>query len=220
MSHMDKNNFSGSSGSISASLIILATIGVFYVLVVGKAFLVPLAVAVMVWYIINALSRTFTRFIPGVDEPNVWTQLLSVLSVGLFTYFAVDMVRGNIADVSEAAPSYKANFDLLAGKLVGKFGLDAVPNLNEMLSSIEIAPLIKTLAGSFTNMISNIFLVLFYVLFLLLEQNTFSKKIGYLFKSEQRKESVLSILGHAQSDIQTYLFRRLVQSLRLYSLHF
>ncbi len=209
---MDKQNFSASSSSVSASLIILATIGVFYVLVVGKAFLVPLAVAIMVWYIINALSRTYTRFIPGFDKPNVWTQLLSVISVGFFAYFAIDMVRDNIVDVSNAAPTYKKNFDLLSMKLVGKFGLESVPNLNEMLSSVEIAPLIKTLAGSFTNMISNVFLVLFYVLFLLLEQSTFSKKIGYLFKDENRKESVLSILNHTQSDIQTYIWIKTLTS--------
>jgi len=204
---MDKH-----SASISISLIVLATIGIFYVLVVGKAFLVPLAVAVMVWYIINALSRTFARFIPTINEPNIWTTLLSVVSIGFFAYFAVDMVRENINDVSAAAPSYKANFDALAMKIVNRFGLEEVPNINEMLSSIEIAPLIKTLAGSFTNMISNVFLVLFYVLFLLLEQSTFPKKIRSLFKDEQRKESVLSILSHAQNDIQTYIWIKTITS--------
>ena len=204
---MDKH-----SASISVSLIVLATIGIFYVLVVGKAFLVPLAVAVMVWYIINALSRTFARFIPMFNEPNIWTTLLSVFSFGLFAYFAVDMVRENINDVSAAAPAYKANFDALAIKIVNRFGLEEVPNINEMLSSIEIAPLIKTLAGSFTNMISNVFLVLFYVLFLLLEQSTFPKKIRFLFKDEQRKESVLSILSHTQNDIQTYIWIKTITS--------
>ena len=54
--------------AISISLVTLATIGVFYVLVVGKAFLVPLAVAVMIWYVINALSRTYAKLIPWFDS--------------------------------------------------------------------------------------------------------------------------------------------------------
>lgn len=204
---MDKH-----SKPTSFSLVILATIGIFYVLVVGKAFLVPLAVAVMVWYIINALSRTFARFIPIINEPNLWTTLLSVLSIGCCTYFAVDMVRENINAVTAAAPSYKANFDTLTMKVVNRFGLEEVPNINEMLASIEIAPLIKTIAGSFTNMISNVFLVLFYVMFLLLEQSTFPKKIRSLFQDQQRKESVLSILTHAQHDIQTYIWIKTLTS--------
>ncbi|MGH1541370.1 MAG: AI-2E family transporter [Arenicella sp.] len=198
--------------SIVAPLIILATIGVFYVLVVGKAFLVPLAVALMVWYIINALSRTYTRFIPFLNEPNFWTTLASVFSIGLFMYFAIDMVRSNIGDVTAAAPGYKANLDVLTQKLVSKFGLEHTPSVNDVLGSIEIAPIINKLAGSFTDMISNVFLVLFYVLFMLLEQGTFPKKIRSLFPESKRRDSITSILGHAQSDIQTYIWIKTLTS--------
>ena len=198
--------------AISISLVILATIAVFYVMVVGKAFLIPLAVAVMVWYVINALSRTFAKLIPWVDRKNWLTTLASLLSIALFIYFAVDMVQRNITDVSAAAPSYKANFDILANKLVKQFGLEEVPNVKQLIDSIEVAPMIRTLAGSFTNMISNIFLVLIYVLFLLLEQGTFRRKIAAIFPDSERRSSFMSILSHAQEDIQTYLWIKTVTS--------
>jgi len=200
------------SRSISASLLILATIAVFYVLVVGKAFLVPLAVAVMVWYIINALSRIYAKYLPKIEKPNVITTLLSLSTIGLLTYFAVDMIRGNISDVSAAAPAYKANFDIMVQKLVTRFELELVPNINEMLSGIEIAPMITKLAGTFTNAIGNIFLVLIYVLFLLLEQGTFKKKIVALFPNKERRQSILSILSHTQEDIQTYIWIKTLTS--------
>lgn len=200
------------SPSIAASLIVLATIGVFYVLVVGKAFLVPLAVAVLVWYIINALSRFYAFLLPRISEPNLVTTAASLISIGLFAYLAVDMIRANISDVTAAAPGYKANFDVLSQKIVARFGLESVPNINEMLKSVEIAPIISKLAGSFTDMISNVFLVCFYVLFLLLEQSTFPKKIRSLFPNEKRRESVMSILSHAQNDIQTYIWIKTLTS--------
>ncbi len=198
--------------SLSAPLLILATIGVFYVLVVGKAFLVPLAVAVMVWYIINAMSRIYAKYLPKIVQPNLLTTLLSLFTIGLLTYFAVDMIRGNIAAVSESAPTYKANFDILVQKFVTRFNLESVPNLNEMLGGIEIAPMITKLAGTFTSAIGNIFLVLIYVLFLLLEQGTFSKKIVSLFPNANRRKSILSILSHAQEDIQTYIWIKALTS--------
>ncbi len=198
--------------SLSAPLLILATIGVFYVLVVGKAFLVPLAVAVMVWYIINAMSRIYAKYLPKIDKPNLLTTLLSIFTIGLFTYFAVDMIRGNISAVSAAAPAYKANFDLMTQKIVTQFHLEQTPSINEMLKSIKIAPMITKLAGTFTSAIGNIFLVLIYVLFLLLEQGTFSKKIKALFPNSERRESILSILSHAQEDIQTYIWIKTLTS--------
>jgi len=56
--------------TITTSLVILSAVAVFYVMVVGQEFLVPLAVALMLWYVINAMSRTFTKVIPWIDKPN------------------------------------------------------------------------------------------------------------------------------------------------------
>ena len=98
--------------AVSTSLVILATIAVFYVLVVGQAFLVPLAVALMVWYVINALSRTFARILPATllpedNKPNWLTLILALLSIGFLFSLAIDMVSSNITQVRAAAPEYK-----------------------------------------------------------------------------------------------------------------
>ncbi|MFT5572959.1 MAG: AI-2 transport protein TqsA [Cryomorphaceae bacterium] len=198
--------------AVSASLVILATIGVFYVLVVGQAFLVPLAVALMIWYVINALSRTFTKIIPKIDEPNWLTLLLALISIGLFFSFAIGMVSDNIAQVSAAAPNYKANFDVLVNKLMQNPRLASLPNISEMIKGIEIAPIISGLASTFTSMIGNISLVLFYVMFMLLEQGTFHNKIRAIFPDQNQRGSIMSILSHAQEDIQTYLWIKTVTS--------
>jgi len=198
--------------AISVSLVILATIAVFYVLVVGQAFLVPLAVALMVWYVINALSRTFAKAIPYFDRPNWITLLLALVSIGMFFGFTIDMVSDNIAQVRAAAPEYKANLDLLINKLASNSRFDLLSNVKQMVSKIEIAPLISTLASTFTSMIGNVSLVLFYVMFMLLEQGTFHRKIRAIFPNQNQRGSIMSIMSHAQEDIQTYLWIKTVTS--------
>ena len=199
--------------AISISLITLATIGVFYVLVIGKAFLVPLAVAVMIWYVINALSRTYAKLIPWFDGRNWMTTLAALVSIGLFVTLAIDMVQNNIADVTAAAPEYKKNFTLLSERFTANSRLsEYLPNVPKMVESIEVVPIISGLADLFFNMIGNIFLVLIYVLFLMLEQGTFTKKIAAIFPESSRRESIMSILSHAQEDIQTYLWIKTVTS--------
>lgn len=196
----------------SISVIILATIAVFYVLVVGKAFLVPLAVAVMLWYVINALSRNYARVIPWVTDKNWLTTALSIISIGLFITFAIDMVQNNIEDVRSKVPAYSENFRLITEKLVLQFNLTRVPNVSELVSGIEISPIISSLVSSLTGMLGNISIVLFYVLFMLLEQSTFTKKIVAILPNEDRRSSVMSILSHAQEDIQTYLWIKTLTS--------
>lgn len=203
--------------AISASLVVIATIAVFYVLVVGQAFLVPLAVALMVWYVINALSRTFARvlpnsILPAANTPNWITLLLALLSIGLFISLAIDMVSSNITQVREAAPQYKANFDILISKLSANSQFDVLENVKSAVSNLKIAPIIQTLASTFTNMIGNVSIVLFYVMFMLLEQGTFKRKIQAIFPDQNQRGSIMSILTHAQEDIQTYLWIKTLTS--------
>ena len=74
------------SRSNSISLAILAVVAVFYVLVAGKALLVPLAVAIMIWYIINALSRAYSRMLPGLNSPNWLTTAVAVITIGVLHF--------------------------------------------------------------------------------------------------------------------------------------
>lgn len=203
--------------AISASLVILATIAIFYVLVVGQTFLVPLAVALMVWYVLNALSRTFAKILPNTkltpnDQPNWLTMALALVSIGLFFGFAIDMVSSNVVQVRAAAPAYKANLDILITKLAASSEFDLLERIQTGIESIKITPIIQTLASTFTTMIGNVSIVLFYVMFMLLEQGTFKNKIRAIFPDQNQQGSVMSILSHAQEDIQTYLWIKTLTS--------
>lgn len=195
--------------AISVSLVILATIGVFYVLVVGKAFLVPLAVALMIWYVINAMSRTYTKIIPWINEPNWLTMVLAIVSIGLFISFAINLVQNNVLNVQEAIPRYRENFETLSikvGELLPQQILDLMPKTPEIIQAIEFGPILTTFTDNVLAMINNILIVLIYVAFMLAEQGTFRKKISEIFPDHSKRGSILSILSHAQEDIQTYLW--------------
>ena len=182
--------------AISISLIILATIGVFYVLVVGKAFLVPLAVALMIWYVINAMSRSYVKLMPWVKQPNWLSMTLAIFSIGLFIALTVDLVQNNVANVQQSIPKYRDNFNALSTKvseMVPTQALEIMPEFSDLLQGVEFAPLLTTFTDNVVAMISNVTLVLIYVAFMLAEQGTFRKKISTIFPDQANRVSVMSI---------------------------
>jgi AI-2 transport protein TqsA len=201
--------------TISTSLIILSTVAIFYVMVVGQEFLVPLAVALMLWYVINAMSRSFTKIIPWTDQPNWLSMLLSIITIGLFLSLAVDMVQSNVLEVKAAIPKYKENFaglSLKVSAMLPPFILDKMPNMADVISGIKPAPVITGLTDTIVAMVGKISLVLIYVAFMLAEQGTFKSKIQEMFPDQNRRDSVMSILSHVQEDIQTYLWIKTLTS--------
>jgi len=188
------------------SVAIIATVVVFYVLAVGKDLLVPFAVAVMIWYIINALSRWYARVFRLAGGRVNWITLFSsVMTITIFAALIVNMVENNIADVAAAAPGYKANLDRLIAKLSGLFGFEQVPTVSHFIDNIDIASVITRLAGALTGILGNIGLIVIYVVFLLFEQNTFDLKISRLFAQPGRQQQVRGVLVHMQQEIQSYI---------------
>lgn len=184
-------------------------------MVVGQEFLVPLAVALMLWYVINAMSRSFTKIIPWTDQPNWLSMLLSIITIGLFLSLAVDMVQSNVLEVKAAIPKYKENFaglSLKVSAMLPPFILDKMPNMADVISGIKPAPVITGLTDTIVAMVGKISLVLIYVAFMLAEQGTFKSKIQEMFPDQNRRDSVMSILSHVQEDIQTYLWIKTLTS--------
>ncbi|HAY45790.1 MAG TPA: AI-2E family transporter [Gammaproteobacteria bacterium] len=200
--------------TITISLAILAVIGIFYVLVVGKTLLVPLAVAVMIWYIINALSKTYQKWlIPQLGKPEWLTKLFAVLSIGAAAFFVFNIIEASIGTVVEQVPVYRANLNSLIGEWFSQYGLEKYLDVTEITQSIEVVPFIRELGTALTGLFGKSFLVLIYVLFLLLEQTRFDSKIASLFPNTVRRTEIRSLITRTQDDIQTYIWIKTLASI-------
>ncbi|MGE0668262.1 MAG: AI-2E family transporter [Sphingomonadales bacterium] len=175
-------------------------------LVEGRALLVPLALAVLFWVLIDGIAAFYGRLAVGGRPVPRWLALtaagLTVLGVGTLV---IVMVSQNVAAVAQAAPEYQRKFEALVERVAPVFGFDQVPRLSELLKGFDIAPLIGTLAGALAGLMGNVGLVLVYLLFLFVEQAAFEPKIRALFPDPDRRERVLRILREINEDTRKYM---------------
>ena len=156
-------------------------------LVTGRDLLIPFAIAVMIWYVINALSRlieTHLKF-PG------WLSLTAsivffLVALGLI----VEMISGNIASVRDAAPAYQANLEQLIERCLKFGGFDEMPTIAHVIEQLDVRALIGGVAGAVAKVAGNAGLIVIYVVFLLAEGRTFSRKIEALFPENDRRMEV------------------------------
>lgn len=173
-----------------------------YVLVTGRDLLIPFAIAVMVWYLINALARATERWFgaPG------WLSLtLSIVAIVLALGLVVEIISGNIAAVRIAAPTYQANVERLIGRAMEIAGLKHMPTIGQIVEQFDMRSIIGGVAGAAANVAGNAGLILIYVIFLLVEQRTFDRKISALFPEAGREEEVRQILTDIKRRTQTYV---------------
>jgi predicted PurR-regulated permease PerM len=187
---------------------------VFVALIYGKDLLIPLAVAVIIWYVLNALAQFFGRLRIAGKRPPDWLCLAAaLLTLAAALAGVIDMISDNIQAVTQAAPQYQQNLQRMFSEVASLLGLERVPNLTDLAQRVDVPSIITALAGSLTNIAGNTGIIVIYVLFLLIEQRSFDRKLKALFRDAERERKTRAILGRIQADIQTYLWIKTMASL-------
>lgn len=177
-----------------------------YFLVEGRDLLIPITVALVIWYLLNALANFFDR-IPRIGKriPHWITLLGAVLIVVVAIALVVELISDNIAQVRAAAPVYQDNFEKLVQRLSELAGFKTPPDITRVLEEIDVRTLVGALASTVANFAGSLGIVLVYVLFLLIEQGSFEKKINALFPDAGKRKEVRDLLHRMQEQIQSYV---------------
>lgn len=177
------------------------------VLIAGAGILIPLAIAVMVWFLINALASGLGKLpLFGLRLRYPLAQLVAVVILAGGLWAAGKMIGENVASLSGNAAAYEAAFRRLVDGLSKYLGHDLVREMDEMIAQISLAQAIGALANAFTNIAADFGIIVVYVLFLLVEQRSFRRKLKALCREPGQEEKALALLRRIEGDIQTYLW--------------
>jgi AI-2 transport protein TqsA len=177
-----------------------------YVLVIARDLLIPLVLAIFVWYLVNLMQRQLDLIqVAGWHLPG-WLQFVLagsvvVAAVSLFSR----MLTANIGQVMEAAPAYQANINRLIEEIVQRLGMDEAPALAVLLSDVNIGALVRGAAAALGTFLGNMGLVAIYLIFLFLEQRFFRAKLEAIIPDTARRVTVESMLADIDRDVSTYI---------------
>jgi len=204
--------FLPSAGKIMPGAVIMTI--TLTVLIAGRDFLVPLAVAVLLWNLLNALAVAFGRIQLGrLRMPGwlAWTLALAALLLvaALFYWVLTSQSEALIA----AAPVYEANFAKLLEKFSTLIGIEAMPSTTKLMESLNLGALLSWLGGSVGSLFTKVVLVVLYVAFLLAEQRHFPEKITRFASDAETAAKARTLMSQISKQVQKYVWIKTVVSL-------
>lgn len=211
-----------------ASLLLVVT-AVFALLILGKSLLIPFVIAVLVWYLINALSHFIGKFKINKKPIPYWaTTIISALVITVIILFVGGLIAQNAREMVNELPKYEKNVGFLIERIGNIFhfdtsrffrfsGSEKVPdifgNVRELLNEFNLKDIITNLLNTLSGLAGNAFLILIYVMFLFFEQAAFPKKIRALFPQDDRYERFQKVLEDINDAIRAYFKVKLTVSL-------
>lgn len=189
--------------TVTLSIALVALVG--WLLVAGRPLLVPFVIAVVVWYLINALSEGFQLIRIGGRRLPGWIALpLSLATIFSAATFVFDLVTVNLTQLATDAPIYQTRLEQLVDQLSNQLHLSDPVRLQDFLPEVTVPKLVTAGASFVTTVARSAALVLIYTLFLLLEQSTFDRKLEKLFTDPAKAETAFAIRSEINQSILHY----------------
>jgi predicted PurR-regulated permease PerM len=197
----------------TASIAVLITFS-FAILTLGKDLLIPMVLAIFIWYLINILADSISLIrIQDFRIPRVVSFVLALViimgSLALFT----NLISSSINNVIRTAPSYQENVEALLDQGSQMLGLDESPQLAQLIRKIDFSKMIQGLGVTLAGFIGSAGLILVYTLFIFLEQKCFQPKIDRMMEEDAQRRKVHRIMERIYNDTKTYIGIKTMTSL-------
>lgn len=194
---------------INFALALLVTFLIVFFMIVGKAILLPLVIAIFFWYLINALAQGYKYILP---QPRSIRLTAAIITFIIVIWTPIELISETIPAVAKAAPVYQANLEKLITRSFEFLGVEQAPVIQHISDSINLGSMASKLAGGLADFAGNAIMILVYMIFLFIEQGTFSHKIAAIFSEKKSHDKVRKLLGRIYQKIQKYLWIKTLTS--------
>lgn len=175
-------------------------------LVLGSSLLIPLAIAVLLWNLLEAMIDGFACIgIGRMRIPRLLAALLSIAAVGFVLYLVALIVLAQGEAIATAWPRYEERLKSIIADLSLWLGTEYSTRVREMLGKIDLARHAAGVFSTVQSLILNSLLVVLYVGFLLVERNHVGEKIAALFPDGAEAGETNMLLSTISDGIRDYI---------------
>lgn len=187
-----------------------------FLMLIGREILMPLVIAIVIWRVLVAMIEAVHAKRIGSFHFPYWLSTLAILLLALIitTRIAAIFYR-EFLDFTEQLPDHRHNLLALLESIprgvlrtIPAFSSgDVEQGLTTILNTFfdQLSLYFSTLIAGLANFLSQAVIVVIYVVFLLLEQGTFSRKLVAMFPTKQQQDDITHMLNSIGQNINSYI---------------
>ncbi len=190
----------------------ITLLALIFCLWIGRPLFIPILFAAFVWYLLNAIASYYRRIMPCYksDEkscelhPRIYTWLSNILAfatIGGIIFLFATQIKPMFWELYSATPVLQQKLLEFSKYISTKIGigldLNLIPNLPHIATYI---------ASSLAGIATSTGMVIIYLIFMFIEQNSFGKKIDSLPVQKIKAKKLHYILNSIDEHMKKYLF--------------
>lgn len=185
---------------IEWTFIVILLMIFFYILVIWASLLIPFIVALLFSFAIIGLSNFYKKLRLG----NFIAYLFSIGTYIFIFWLIWKMIGSNVEDLINLLPQYQTKVLTIVSNVFETAHIPQPTSINQVISELNLQGLFTGVIGGITTIFSKTGIILFYVLFILLESRHFKEKLPLMFTDDGKRQQMTSVFEKIKKDIKSY----------------
>jgi AI-2 transport protein TqsA len=192
------------STNVAGNIIIVFAI--VFILIIGRTLIFPLFFAFLLYFLV----RYLTEFVDKVkfirkSIPSGIKKLVMSLSIFIVIFFLGTFIIQHSQDLIVSFKTYQPNLLKMARNIDHQYGIDISDGMHKYLEEFNLGTWINPILNSVSSFLGSFLIMLFYLLFLFIEESTFKQKLILILPQAERYQKTKEILEDIENTITFYV---------------
>lgn len=122
------------------------------------------------------------------------------------------MIGNNVALFIEELPHYQNQIIEIIHNIFTFFWIPEPKSINEVINNFDLQEIFKSVLDTVTSIFSSAWIIMFYVMFILLEHRYFKHKLNLMITNQGKRKEVFLILEKIRNDMKSYFYIKTIIS--------
>lgn len=179
----------------------------------GRSLLVPIAAALFIWSVLEAMVHGFANLPLGSLTPSRPVAALITAVVVCFAFYLItSILLGQVDAITAVWPRYAARLETIVSDLTQWLGPERSAKVKQMMTEVDGSQWIPGLLLSTQSMVTGLLIVLAYVGFMFVESGYVGRKVAAMSRDEASARSTAALLTSVFANVQRYIWIKTIVS--------
>ena len=203
-----------------ASWLIVLTL-IILALIAGQSILIPFIVSLLIWFVVKKTRNMLDKidFIKSYVPKWIKTFLASILVFSILV-FVGRLLTVNIENLALSSDAYVENIEIISKQISDLIGPDLNEAINGFMKGFVNGDYLKSLFASISGILGNMMMIVFYTVFLFIEEGLFNRKIQLMMGESEKSDKFTGILVKIDQMLSRYIILKSLINLLIATIAF
>jgi len=176
------------------------------ILIYGKSIILPFVIAVLIWFVVKKMRNLIDKISFIKKYVPAWIKsIFASLLIFVVLFVIAKVLINSIEGLATSYENYAKNIEVVGNRINNLFKINVNEELVTLIKDFNFKYYLSILLNSLSDILGNMVMIIFYIVFLFVEELLFKNKFKLIYTDKVQYERNMAIIKKIDRSLSSYI---------------